>query len=285
MSRSTEWKLMHALFGRFLRDERGSAMTEFIIILPVFVTVFAGVVHLRTLNATATQVGATAYADMWDQAIAVQVDDPGIHSSPGPSGNAISMNLQTYAARQQERGPRSIVKYETGRMANELGDNGHMGESYARVSRVRQDVELRYIDGDLTNDVRGVTGESRYGELLFNDGNGAGVYSAHHGGPLGSLDRLIDGPGLRPVLAAGNRYGSVIGQKKEKVTVAGRDFEMARYYTTLVAPHWRSEAQATAVTRTAMDGIDAYDNLLGIAERQPLRRESIEVRPIDGAFQ
>jgi hypothetical protein len=279
-----EPKKIFGAWPGFGGDERGSAMTEFIVILPVFVLIFAGVAHLRSLSATANNVAGIAYADMWDKAIEVQVGAAGTHDSPQVSGSAMHMNAQTYEIRQQELSHKAIVKRETEETARGLSDRGHMGESFQRVEPARRDVAVRHIDSDVTAEIRGVVGTSDYGQRLFDDSAGADVYFPHHGGPLGRLDRMLDGPGLRPVLAAGNRYGSVVGRAKESTTVAGRDFEMARYYTTLVAPQLRTEAHATAVARTAMHGVAAYDNLLGIQEDNVLQSDSVSVDHIDGAY-
>lgn len=265
-------------------DERGSAMTEFIVVLPVFVLIFAGIVHLHALSAGATSVAGLAYADMWDKAIDVQLGAAGIHDSPQISGSAIHMNSQTFEVHQKDHTRKAIVTRETQEMARGLSDRGHMGESFERVEPARRHVAVRNIDGEVTAEIRGVVGTSDYGQILFDDSAGADTYFPHHGGPLGRLDRMLDGPGLRPVLAAGIRYGSVVGRSREMVSVSGREVEMARHFTTLVPPQLRTEAQATAVVRTAMHGVPAYDDLLGIQEDHVLHSDSVNVSHIEGVY-
>ncbi len=273
-----------ALLERMLRDERGSTLTEFIILLPIFVMVFAGIVNLFRLNQTTVRVAGRAYSKMWDEAIKVQKSSAGLHSSAQLAGSDIHAHMATYHGLQDKMGRQQIVRHETNSQADGLSSHGTMGESFARVKRARNDVKISHIDGDLTSDIGGVVDNSTYGRRLFDDGGGASNYFPSHTGGLSQLDRQISGSGLRPVLAAGLQYGSVVGHDKQTVDVAGKHFTMAHYYTTLVAPHWRSEGVATAVARSALDGIQPYDNLLGIAKRQPLNNQTQSVHEIEGNF-
>ncbi len=266
---------------RFGADERGTALTEFIIVLPIFVIIFAGVGHLTRLNKTAIRLGATAYSDMWDKAVEVQTGDAGIHQVPGTAGQAVSANAHKYRGLQEEQGMQQIVRHETNNHGTGLLQNGTLGESFQRVRRARNSVELRHIDADLTNQISGVTGDSTYARSLFDDSGSAQTLFPGNAGNMGSL---LDGHGIRPVLAAGARYGTVIGSKKGSVDVGGRTIKLKHYFTTLVAPSPRGEDAATAVARSAMFGVSAYDNLLGIATDQPLDQETIEVTHIEGAF-
>lgn len=282
--RAKLWATLVALAGRAHRDERGTALTEFIILLPIFVLIFAGITHLAKLNTAAIRVGGEAYSQMWKKAKDVQTDDPGIHVSPSPAGRTVSTNAGIYRGLQEEPGMQQIVRRETTSHGDGLSSNGHMGESFARVSRVHNDVGFREVDADLTGQINGVTGDSAYAKRLFDDAPSAQVYFPHHSGALGAFDGMLDGPGMRPVLAAGMRYGTVIGNARESVEVAGQNFEFEHYFTTLVAPTWRREDVATSVVRTTMHGVPAYDNLLGIARNQPLDRQSIQAPKIEGRF-
>lgn len=170
-----------------------------------------------------------------------------------------------------------IVKHETDNHANGLTQSGHVGESYQRVRRARQHIELRHVDADLTDQLNGVTGESAYAQKLFDDSGSASTYYPGNSSSVSSH-------GLRPVLAAGVRYGTVVGSNHETVEVGGNSIELAHYFTTLVAPKPSSEATASAIARSTLDGHGPYDNLLGIAQDQPLDADSIDVSPIDGAF-
>jgi hypothetical protein len=251
-------------------------------LLPIFVLVFAGIAHLATLNRTAIRLGGTAYAQMWERAKEAQIDDPQIHLSPGPSGDHVRSNMTKFTGMQEKVGMQQIVRHETNDMGQGLSSKGHMGESFERVERVRDSVELRHIDADVTQEITGVTGESEYARLLFDDSSNDIFYPQQ--GAVGGLSSAISAPGLRSVLAAGVRYGEVLGSANKTVEVGPGSIELAHYFTTLVAPHWSREDQATAVTRGTLEGIGSYDNLLGIATSQPLNRDSQSVTPIKGAF-
>jgi hypothetical protein len=267
----------------FDADERGTALTEFVILLPVFVLVFVGLAHLGTLNRTAIRVGGTAYSQVWEHAKEAQIDNPGIHVSPGPSGDSVRSNMNRYTGLQEKPGMRQIVRHETNDMGQGLSTKGHMGESFERVERARHSVELRHIDGDVTRDIGGVTGDSDYAKQLFDDSSNASIYYPQQGAVSG-MGRSISSPGLRPVVAAGMRYGSVLGSSKQSVDIGPKSIELSHYFTTLVAPHWSREDQAAAVTRGTLEGVGPYDNMLGVSTDQPLNRDSQSVTPIKGVF-
>jgi hypothetical protein len=273
----------HGWFEAFRADEQGTALTEFVILLPIFVLIFAGLAHLQKLNHTAIRVGATAYSQMWDRAKDAQIDDPQIHVSPGPSGEAVRSNMNTYSGLQEDTSMQQIVAHETHNMGQGLSTKGHMGESFERVERARDSIELRHIDADVTGDIGGVTGDSSYARRLFDDSPSASTFYPQQGA-IGGLGSSLSSPGLRSVVAAGMRYGAVVGSSKKSVDVGPRSIELAHYFTTLVSPYWRREDQATAVTRGTLEGIGPYENMLGISTNQPLNRDSQSVEPIEGAF-
>ncbi|QDG51121.1 hypothetical protein FIV42_10355 [Persicimonas caeni] len=265
------------VWERFARDERGTALTEFIIVLPIFVIIFAGIGHLTRLNKTAIRLGGTAYKQMWEKAKKVQTDDPGVHVVPAGAASMMQNNMATYTGLQEEAGMKQIVQHETSNHAAGLLQSGHMGESYNRVRRARQNIEIRYIDAELTSQLSGVTGESAYAQRLFDDSGSASTFYP-------GSSSAVSSHGLRPVIAAGTRYGTVVGSDNGSVDVGGREIELAHYFTTLVAPKPSSEEAASAVARSAMWGNGPYDNLLGIATDQPLQSESLDVPTIEGAF-
>lgn len=266
-----------SFWQRLHRDERGTALTEFIIVLPIFVLIFAGVGHLTRLNKTAIRLGATSYSKMWVEAKKVQTDDPSDHRTPASAAGLIQAHSAQYRGLQEETGMQQIVKHETGSHANGLTQSGHMGESFERVRSARQNIEIAHIDADVTSQLNGVTGESAYAQKLFDDSGSASTYY-----PGGSSS--VSSHGLRPVLAAGIRYGTVVGSDHDTVDVGGKQIELAHYFTTLVAPKPSSEATASSITRQALNGHGPYDNLLGIAEDQPLDAESISAPFIEGAY-
>lgn len=74
---------IRGLVGRLTGDERGTALTEFTICLPVFVMLFIIITELGQLEAEGVSVMVRANKDMWSNAIPVQKELIDIvHQSP-----------------------------------------------------------------------------------------------------------------------------------------------------------------------------------------------------------
>lgn len=56
------------IFNRLHKDQRGSAMTEFVIGLPIFILIFSGMGTLYRLNDAKLRMTATANTDLWESA-------------------------------------------------------------------------------------------------------------------------------------------------------------------------------------------------------------------------
>lgn len=63
-------------FARPLRDDRGAVMTEFVILLPVFVMLFVGIVELNKLQRLANKVHIKANQMLWVGAVEVEESAP-----------------------------------------------------------------------------------------------------------------------------------------------------------------------------------------------------------------
>lgn len=259
--------------GGFARDERGATMTEFIITLPIFILIFAGIANLSRLNKAVVRTSGMAYSDLWDNALPVQKGDPGVHNSVSHSGSAIRTNMNTYHDKQPEQFVRQTVKRESNDQGSGLIDNGTLGESAARVRSTRDNIELRNIHSQVTPNIGGVVGESGYAKLLFDDSSSAPKIGSN-----------LTIPSTRMVTATGVNYGEEMGTNTQTITIAGQPMHVYQYYSTLVSPHWRHEDAATKVTHEALDEFGAYNNLLGFARTQPLNRSSQSVEKIKGAM-
>jgi hypothetical protein len=83
------------------RDERATAMTEFVITLPVFVAIFLGINGLARLQDAATRAHPEANRLMWEQAQAVANSEPdSVWADPGAIGRyqsaSVRSDLNTY---------------------------------------------------------------------------------------------------------------------------------------------------------------------------------------------
>lgn len=266
----------------FIRDDSGATMTEFVITLPIFVMIFAGVGHLSQLNRAVVRTGGLAYSEMWDQAIEAQKDEKvGVHNSARNSGSAVKENMRVYQGKQSDQGLEQAVEAEANRLGDGLSGDGTLGESNARVRQTRTKVKLNHIHGDVTPNLSNVIGKSKYAKNLFDDGPAAPAFSS----PANALGPGISGRGVALAAGSGALYGEVTGKNERSVHVPGKNIKIQQYYNTLVAPRAVDETVATKVARESMERIKAYDDLLGIHEDQPLDEASQqEVDKINGAM-
>lgn len=84
------------LFRRWDRAEDGTAMTEFVITLPIFVLIFAFMASLHDYQVTLNRVRYRAATNMWEEAMKVQSDGAASPTSPhglppSASGDAVGI--------------------------------------------------------------------------------------------------------------------------------------------------------------------------------------------------
>ncbi|AWV90709.1 TadE/TadG family type IV pilus assembly protein [Bradymonas sediminis] len=270
---------------RFLADEGGATLTEFIITLPIFILIFAGIANLSRLNTAVVRTSGVAYATMWDNALEVQKDTAGIHTSVGHAGSAIKANMTTYRDKQEEDYVHQVVRRETNAQGSGLASKGTLGESEARVRSTHKEIKLRWIHADVTSNIQPIVGDSTYGKRLFDDGSSAPRVSFNSSNGFGTGTTGLTGSKPRLAHATSAHYGEEMGTDTQTVTIAGQQFHIYQYYNTLVSPRWQREDAAGVVARGALKGISAYDNLLGIAETQRLTKQSQTVNKIKGAME
>lgn len=260
---------------RFHADRSGATMTEFIITLPIFIMIFAGIANLSRLNKAVVRTSGVAYAQMWDKTIKVQEGkSSNTHDSVSHSGSAIKSNMNKYKHKQPEHAVREIVRHETNTHGTGLARGGTLGESEARVRSTRAKIKFRGIHADVTPNINGVVGTSDLGKRLFDDSASARTVTAS--GAIGPRTRLH--------FATGAHYGEEMGFDEQVVQIAGQDIEVHQYYNTLVAPRWGHEKAASDQVRSALDEVDAYNHLLGIAKTQRLPEKSQSISKIKGTM-
>jgi hypothetical protein len=298
--------------GGLHRNESGATMTEFVIVLPVFILVFNGVMVLGQFTRKGSEAPIRAYKKTFENVLPFQTNWWGQPAHMQTGAAAIDAGIQLAGDAQAHNLSTSVniaSNISEGAAYTGLGVRGHMGESYARTNAltVLPGTELSGCDsigpawpsdctdlndssgisaitttnGKLTSDLTDLTGDSDYAYALFNDGTDATAFTGGGGGILAMLNAVITAVGIRPAIAANVRYGTVYGKHQESYTFAGRTMNMDVYFSTLVPPTPKGAASdaawAAGTTRTTMLGIDHYDDLLGIAWDQPLDSESISV--------
>lgn len=215
-----------------IRGESGSAMSEFVMFLPVFVMCFAGVVNLGKFGYETTRTKVLAQKQLWSKVIPItySLADGTAHMSSVAAGGIAAAHLGGLAA-DGDNPQQAGDLYEAGVMTLGLAADGHWGESYTRVvpfsaTSLANDVEPKYDPSD-------VIGDQPYPNSLLNDGPNR----PKPDGVVGIITAVLSGSGAVPAMAAGIRYGEVFGEQNRSFRV-GRlgNFGSEAHYDVLVAP-------------------------------------------------
>lgn len=246
------------------QDEEGSAMTEFVIGLPVFIMLFIGILNMHALALGGVLVKGRAHAKMWTKAIEVQTDIvPGWEASPiSAAGEAANFHRNTggtlldYALDAGE-GVGAITGASGGIMAN----------SYMRVKPIDyvENIGATY-DGDVTwniNEDYLIVQEDSIANDLMSDALDFSAFGGSSGG-LGILNGVLDFAGVRPALAAGVRYGISGDYQEDTIRMFGGrvNANVAARSHVANAPRATSRYVTFAVVRLTMAKKDRYDTAI-----------------------
>ncbi|MBA2663132.1 MAG: pilus assembly protein [Bradymonadaceae bacterium] len=280
-------KQIGAWMGRFHRGESGATLTEFVMTLPIFILIFMGMMQLGQFESMAGKAWGNAYKDTWARALPItQAQDMAVDFSDLTQIHANAQSASVAALHQMSshrpHNDHDLIKLEVtlaeATTYGGLGVNGHWGESFQRTRPANNYMRFRHVDGLVANNPNQILGNSAYARALLDDAGGAlPIQPGGGSGPMASLNSIINGQGLRPVIGAGIRYGTVNGTKEVDHTVMGRTVSMRAHFNTLVGPQPTSDHVTMAVTRTAMERYNPYSEMLGISMSQPLRGETISV--------
>jgi len=222
------------IFSRLqkIREENGTAVTEFVMFLPVFVVTFAGIVNLGKFGYETTRTQVLAQKQLWANVIPIThgIADGGVHMSSVIGGGAAAVELGTLAGNSNN--PQQVADgLEAGVMSLGLAVNGHWGESYARVKPFKL---IGFAsDVDPTYDATDIIGEQPFPNSLLNDGPNRPMPD----GIVGVITSILSGSGAVPAMAAGIRYGEVFGEQERSFNVGNvGSYTAAAHYDVLVAP-------------------------------------------------
>ncbi|MFU8806830.1 MAG: TadE/TadG family type IV pilus assembly protein [Bradymonadaceae bacterium] len=266
----------HARIRRWVQrlalDEKGVSMTEFVICLPVFLLIFVGVVNLTKLQNESLAVKIRATNNLWSEAIPVSQSNISIHMQATISGASAGTHVVDHF-RYPIADTLAVAKY------GGLALTGHFGESgvlvtpidamadiwfsppssnlwdYIIIDPVDHDLDLSLTAGPVVNE-RPLTRD------LVDDGLIGPMPS--FSGPMAAINGAITMLGARPAMAAGIRYGIVVGEDSGSVEFAGRTHNVSAGYDTLVAPKPTPEVATVLVTRFAVESYKPYSGILGI---------------------
>lgn len=214
-------------------DERGTALTEFTLFLPIWIVVFIGILNLGKIGIDSTVVQAQAQKELWDQAIAVTDGFEGEHMLPaGAAGAGAAKYGELFL--DGDNPQQEIDGAEGLTMTASLGVYGHYGESYQRTVLLESFMQDGIEPKEKPSEVLGYD-PPRYAHTLLNDTLGERSFS---GDWTDILAEAVAASGLIPSLAAGIRYGSVFAEKSKTTSLLGgaADVTSASHWDVLVAP-------------------------------------------------
>lgn len=228
------------------RHESGTAMTEFVFFLPIWITVFIGILNLGKVGIASTQVQVQAQKDLWAKAIPVSDGFQAEHMSPRV---AAPVTAAGYFADAGETGnPQAGIDSLWGTLNPAFMEvRGHYGESCVVTKPLQPFMQDGIEPTCSAKEVLGQDDTNRYPHRLLNDTLDEVSFS---GGWTEILATAVGMSGLIQSMAAGIRYGSVFGEKSETVEMfAGvASFTTSSHWDVMVAPRPLTGIEGDTVT-------------------------------------
>lgn len=243
-----------------LNDEDGSAMTEFVIGLPVYIILFLGILNLGNLNIGGVLVKGQAHREMWEEAIKIQTG-----WRPDWAMNPVAAAGDALAYHNGAGGTLLDKGLDAAAGAGAItGNGGLLADSYIRVRPVDVVENIGGADGQITYDIDDIMAADDYkiAKTLMDDGVNYGAFSGVNSA-LGALNSLLTFTGARPALAAGIRYGISGGNKSYDVNLFGAPDVTLKYAAHVAnAPKATPHTLTFAVVRLAMASEERYDTAI-----------------------
>lgn len=246
-------RTMTESFGDLHRSERGATLTEFVIVLPIFITVFVAIMRFGILQSTTVRVQMSATKGLWEEAIPKQTQqNPGqrftdpSQASSDPGGVVDAPSDRAFSHTADNDMVAGIDRGTTGEAAaavdnTNAASNADLGKLPPSVQGNLEAQTSRVVERRRVNYEHGPT----YAEELIDDRSAQASSNNPHDARA-PLDKM--GLSSRPhrmsnaSYAAGVRYGLVKAKEKptsaalaDIPTLSPADLEVG--YTTMVAPH------------------------------------------------
>ena len=251
---------------RFLANEDGTALTEFVITLPVFITVFLGIVGLYTLQDAATRAHPVANRMLWTEAYAVATSEP---DSRWGDPTVVS----DYD-RSKFNGDRDTFGYDDSKYMR-LDDHGTIGEAvtgadFEAVSqwRFRQQGDSDTLCNDCSSEYIYNQDEARSDTYTYvvhatNDTGLKLPYPDSVEPEIAGMRALLAGgdrPNSRLAYGAGTRYGLVAGMASRSAYWKGIGATFSPQYQVVAPPRTMDTTQEARVSvATARVDMEATD--------------------------
>lgn len=252
--------LFKNILNKFHRSQRGTALTEFVILLPIWITMFIGIVSLGKIGIDSTSVPLIAQQNLWTNALnatkAGPTDDLKAFFPVAGGGDAAAI------AGGLNRGLGDTAEVVVDGF---LIAGGHWGESHAHVVLFEQ---LSGID-NLTMDPDDIISqaESDYPKNVVNDGIKEISFSG--GSAFSMIANFLSGSGLVAATAAGIRYGMATGDHEKTIQpIRGASFNAKSHFDVLLAPHPTKKQWPIGMARLLAEGEENYSVMMNFGESE-----------------
>ncbi|MBA2661267.1 MAG: pilus assembly protein [Bradymonadaceae bacterium] len=235
-------------------DERGSAMTEFIMCLPVFILIFAGVLDLYKVNQQGLEVKSAAAAVTMADAISIQTTLSGNMDHMNPLSSGIS----------------DLIGGNYSGMADAILNGASAGGIYidSGLKASLADVVLpvspspKFTLASIMGTTTAEDGNNLYSYNLLNDLVNFESQAFTSGSFAGITSGILSATGARPGIVAGIRYGAARGEKSKTTNGNFGSYEMGARYT-LPAPTMPTHRFfSVAMTRLEFARSNPYDKTI-----------------------
>ena len=287
------------------RDDAGTTLTEMVMMLPIFIVIFAGLVKLGHLSMESVRAWSYGYVETIDELEAhryVSVSDIINFQDASTSERQGSVLLPTTASesaiRQMQDHPPNIenptmrllvegAEAQVFAHSSGLPFRGHLGEINGRAGIIPPPLETQPVTDAISANPAHYFGSSTRGSslswtLLYDSPSltsfGSLVNCEETGNDvmgyaMQAANGLLTGSGVRPALAAGMQYGTITGEHTETISAGPFSAEIETYFTVGISPHtlsptWHQPFMTMFISRLAMEDCDLqpYSGLLGIRE-------------------
>lgn len=204
------------LLRKLQGEEEGTALTEFVICLPVFIFIFVGMTDLFNLHNKTTTMQITTIGKMWGKALPIQKNMMNAQYMNAQVGAA--MTTSTLGDRGDMSTLQSVNEYlvPAGQLAG-----GHFGESFART----KPIAFMGINSRVPSPPGTV---KAFGKDVVKEKTAELLVSDHLGGQ--AMLTLGPGAGIRYGMVGANQSGTVA------VNIVKTNINLSVGYDTIVAP-------------------------------------------------
>jgi hypothetical protein len=268
--------MLRPLMLRFHRDQSGAALTEFVVTLPIWITLFGGVVALGKLGVDTTANQLQTQAAVWDAVFAASTGKKAVHMSTVSGGGAAAAESATLAT--DGANPHQITTSVNGGVMTALAAKGSWGESKGRV------LPLEYIPGATVPTAEHDPSKvlkvgSDYPMHIVNDGAANANWKSGKGGSgfskiINMFGDALSGSGALAAIAAGNRYGEVYSATTSQPIDLpfGQSITATSHANLLVAPSPLKGAEANylpfVLSRLMAEGEKNYSVMMNFGESE-----------------